>query len=120
MKNKVIIAIIIILSLVIITGVTILLWSSFAPTNHIMITDISANDDSINIHGTFSDSALVYKGYTTKYSNGELSLRIKYGPISLSKNKEIDISIIKQDYKDVSKIYLVGKESSDNTLIWQK
>ena len=119
MKSKFIIAIIIILSVVTISGVIMLFWSSYVPTSNILITSKFIDDATINLHVTFSDSALVSKWYSLKYNNGELRIKIKHGLVSFSKNKEIDISISRQDYKDIRKIYLEGKESSDIILLWQ-
>lgn len=85
----------------------------------VAILDVNVSDKKITLKGTLVNSSLQFKGYTVKYENEILYISIEGGLISLSKPKDIDISI-DNTYGKIKKIYLQGDTTSNIMLIYPK
>ena len=89
-------------------------------TKNIVVTEINILDRSINLKGTFVDSAYLFNGYKTRYKDRILYIKIKGSLFSFTKSSS-DFNInINNSFGDLEKIYLEDSDQSKNILLWSK
>ena len=109
----------IILGIFIIGLVVLLLFNSTVHPKNIFVSAVNVSDSKITLKGTFTDSAILYKGYKAEYKNSTLYIKIKGGLFSFSNSKDLNLSIINK-YGKIKEIYLQDDSSSGNVLIFPR
>lgn len=100
----------------------IILLSNFNVINpeSIYISESKVSDQSISLTGGFIDSASLYKGYKVDYHDQALYIQIQGNLLSLQKSSGEFHLNIKNEYKDLHKIYIQGSDKTKLELIWEK
>lgn len=117
MKKIIVVIVIAVILLILYTAKG--LYYTTIPINEVWITSINSNDNQTTLKGKLTTSAIQYKDYKYHYKDEALYIKIKGGIISLTKPKEIDITISHGE-EVVKEVYLEGDSPSENILIWQQ
>lgn len=108
---------------VLITTITIITYLSVGieiNTGSIFVQNASLNNESIQVTGDTASSGLAYAGYSYNTNGDSLFIKLRYvlaNPIH--KYGAFNISI-KEIPKNIKKVYIQGKETSDIKLVWSK
>ena len=122
----------IVVSIIFIGFIGIILFALYGSTNPpetIGVDDINVSDKSITLKGNVEPgSATVYRGNSVAYRNEALYIKIRFGSaivpmllsLPLKETSSFDISIDKNKYGKINKIYLQGNTRSEIIEIWPK
>lgn len=87
-----------------------------------IIDKVTVNQEQILISGTNYGGLLNYKGYKTRYENGILYIKYEVG-LKFPWNKKTnatDYYPIKNEYSDLSEIYITNDLYKKERLVWEK
>ena len=112
--------IVVVLILTIGLALSFILHNNVVNTSSIYISNIGVSDKKIDLSGSFSASAIFYRGYSVDYRDENLYISLKGNVFNTTNSSgEFNISIPNK-YGKIKEIYLEGATPTEKVLIWPK
>ena len=105
---------------IVIIGIMLLPRFNVINPEIIYISESKVSEQSISLTGGIIDSASLYKGYKVDYRDHTLYVQIQGSLLSLQKSSGEFHLNIKNEYKDLHKIYIQGSDQTKLELVWEK
>lgn len=94
-----------------------LTFTTAVNTNIVFIREITFSDKLLLLSGDFSSSAMDYKGYSLRYDNHKLYVKIKGSVLTLGKREgAFRFTVDTKQYGSIQEIYL--QDDSSQRKIW--